>query len=135
MTNLTSVKTIEIMVAEGGMPMLKLKGEGGRSLGYLTPFRGYCFQVSFTAEGNGDKGSTSVVGLGKLAYALKHMSEVCSLSSLYSSNGDSLNLVFGDLAELAIYKSGSILDLEEYADYTIFNTFVSDCVKYIREKI
>lgn len=36
---------------------------------YLSPFRGYCFQVSATLKGEGDCGSTNVVGLGNIIHA------------------------------------------------------------------
>lgn len=50
------------------IPVVKLKleledGAIDEGVGFLTPFRGYCFRVSNTFEGQGDMGSTAVVGL------------------------------------------------------------------------
>lgn len=56
--NGTSIPTIEIIDP-------KLEGDN-QVVGYLHPFRGYKFQVSGTAEGSMDLGSTRVIGLGHL---------------------------------------------------------------------
>ena len=54
----TSIPTIEIID-----PKLESDNE---VVGYLQPFRGYKFQVSGTAKGSMDLGSTRVIGLGHL---------------------------------------------------------------------
>ena len=51
-----------------GMPTLMIKtGDKKIGTGYLHPFRAYSFQVSGTADGCGDCGSTSVMDLPSLA--------------------------------------------------------------------
>ena len=56
-----------------GMPVIEIIiPRGGDNtpdddrVGYLAPFRGYKFQVSATPDGQGDCGSTTVIGLGHL---------------------------------------------------------------------
>lgn len=68
----------ECEIKEGGIPVLRIdlverKGKEctliGKGLGWLSPFRGYAFQISGDEEGHGDLGATPVVGLGNLADA------------------------------------------------------------------
>lgn len=65
----------EIMFHECGMPILVIentvatsdrKGNPYYDKGYLSPFRKYCFQVSSDVEGNGDMGSSKVIGLNNV---------------------------------------------------------------------
>lgn len=60
-----NVRTITISEIRSyhGMPIAILVDESGEEVGYLSPFRKYSFQVSGTFEGQGDMGSTRVVGL------------------------------------------------------------------------
>ncbi len=51
-----------------GIPVLELVSDGN-TVGWLSPFRGYRFQVSATKEGEHDLGATEVIGL-------KHVVEV-----------------------------------------------------------
>ena len=73
-TNANEMVTFGTLTLEGhtGIPTLELK-VGDRSY-YLTPFRGYRFQVSGTKDGDGDHGSSPVIhykeNLGNLHYAL-----------------------------------------------------------------
>lgn len=72
----TEMKTIDFgaLTLEGrsGIPTLEIKC-GDRSY-YLTPFRGYRFQVSGSRDGDGDYGSSPVIhykeNLGGLHYAI-----------------------------------------------------------------
>ena len=72
----TEMKTIEFgnLTLEGrtGIPTLEIKC-GDRSY-YLTPFRGYRFQVSGSRDGDGDYGSSPVVhfkqNFGGMHYAI-----------------------------------------------------------------
>lgn len=57
-----------------GVPVLELnvvdfERKVNKSTVYLSPFRGYRFQVSGTFDGHGDYGSTEVVGLGNVLHA------------------------------------------------------------------
>ena len=66
--NIGDVKNFE------GVPVLELHVEDyerkvKRNTIYLSPFRGYRFQVSGSLDGNGDYGSTEVVGLGNVLNA------------------------------------------------------------------
>ena len=51
---------------KGYMPIGILTNSKGMEVGYLSPFRGYSFQVSATFEGHSDLGSTQVFGLNNL---------------------------------------------------------------------
>lgn len=50
------------------IPHLKITvtTESGEEIGYLTPYRGYCFQVSSELHGGGDLGSTITMDLRSL---------------------------------------------------------------------
>lgn len=48
-----------------GIPVLQVTQEDGK-IGFLAPFRGYCFQVSGSIDGIRDLGASTVVGLGNL---------------------------------------------------------------------
>ena len=52
----------ELKMYENFMPVLEIK-VNDKVVGYLSPFRGYRFQVSGTFDGEGDYGSSEVVGL------------------------------------------------------------------------
>lgn len=60
------VKLTSIRYYKGYMPIGILTNSKGREVGYLSPFRGYSFQVSADFEGHGDFGSTQVFGLNNL---------------------------------------------------------------------
>ena len=63
------MKISEVIFGEQKMPVSVLKDEQGEAVGYLTPFRGYSFQVSGSLEGAGDLGSSQVIGLGNILHA------------------------------------------------------------------
>ena len=52
----------ELRMYENFMPVLEIK-VNDKVVGYLSPFRGSRFQVSGTFDGQGDYGSSEVVGL------------------------------------------------------------------------
>ena len=83
--------SLEDMTAEANFPTLRVGLSDGKTLGYLTPFRGYRFQVSGNIKGESDIGSTTV----------------CALKDLTSG-------MMGDLAELAVYKAaGNYTDIRQ----------------------
>lgn len=73
---------------------------------WLTPFRGYAFQVSGTINGEGDLGSTPVVGLGNIINAFAtYTGNPGSRSSIYASNfklSDLPRPIFAAMAKAAI---------------------------------
>lgn len=88
------------------MPIVEVICDGGRyEKGYLTPFRGYRFQVSGTKDGQGDCGSSQVVGLGNIVRTLEKCEPIGKeATSIYASNTYVLNGVLEDLALLALAK-------------------------------
>lgn len=73
---------------------------------WLTPFRGYKFQVSATINGEDDLGSTLVVGLGNIIEAMNaYPGNPTSKSSIYASNykmPDITHQIFDAMAKSAI---------------------------------
>ena len=109
-------------IVNNEMPILKITkddGDGFRRVGYLSPFRGYRFQVSGTINGSGDYGSSSVVGLAKVLYAdyTSDRDGTFGYQSNYYDTGAELLCI---LAEDAIHKFGagiSICDRSTFAEY------------------
>ena len=142
-----------VNVEEGKMPVLKVdaileKGEyvndGGRSLtfvakeeeetviirsGYLSPFRGYKFQVSGTEDGDWDLGSSKVIGLANIDYFRKG-----SGFSPYASNADRYDAI------IELFKGQAMLALNEFYGAKItrkeiktLDDFCEECVDYINK--
>ena len=66
-TNMVRNVSFGNLVMKGnGFPCLEVKIEGFEHTYYLSPFRGYKFQVSGTVDGSGDYGSTDAFGLGNI---------------------------------------------------------------------
>ena len=63
------------------MPQLEVMF-GGTVVGYLTPFRHYCFQVSDTIDGDGDMGSSPIVRLDEVVYYLEDGTDKAVLKGL-----------------------------------------------------
>lgn len=71
-----SIKEIKFYNENIKMPIGILTDENGEEVGYLSPFRNYCFQVSGTFDGQMDLGSSKVIGLGNVWNAKKSRSEI-----------------------------------------------------------
>lgn len=63
------------------MPQLEVM-LNGTTVGYLSPFRHYCFQVSDTIDGDGDMGSSPVVRLDEVVYYLEDGTDKAVLKGL-----------------------------------------------------
>ena len=64
--NVETITLSSIRYYKGYMPIGILTNDDGMEVGYLSPFRGYSFQVSATFEGHSNLGSTQVFGLNNL---------------------------------------------------------------------
>lgn len=64
--NVVVIRLDDIKMHESGIPVGILTDDDGVEVGYLTPFRGYSFQVSNTFNGQGSAGTTPVFGLNRL---------------------------------------------------------------------
>lgn len=112
-----------------GIPVLKL-AEGK----FLSPFRGYSFQVSGDEEGHGDRGSSKVLGLGNVIQTKLVRGQLNS--SLYASNLASDELpreIFRLMALDAIFQSNFRKEDFEYQDWWVFETFIDDCVTWVEK--
>ena len=65
LVNLIDINNGEF-VEGASIPTLKILDEEGNVRGYLQPFRGYRFQVSGSVKGDGDHGSSEVLGLANI---------------------------------------------------------------------
>lgn len=111
-------------IVNDNMPILKITkdnndGSDFRRVGYLSPFRGYRFQVSGTIDGSGDYGSSSVVGLAKVLYAdyTSDRDGTFGYQSNYSDTGAEILCI---LAESAIHEFNSYIPVSErstFAEY------------------
>ena len=70
--NSTSIKVQTLVLGKttfegySRIPVVALVNGEGREVGYLSPFRGYSFQVSGDRDGQGDLGSSQVIGLNNI---------------------------------------------------------------------
>jgi len=112
-----------------GVPTLEITLPDGRT-GYLAPFRGYCFQVSKSLEGEYDLGSTSVVGLGNFIGVQRTPNSL----SIYSSNGAPLKGVLADLATLAVIRwAGQNGEEELWANGPEFEEYIDRVISWLRD--
>ena len=104
----------DIAFDDTGMPVMAVPAviRGHETVGYLTPFRAYRFQVSGNFKGEGDYGSTPVMNLKRYANA-EDDRVLCSL------------------AELAIYKAGG--GHLGHRETAILDTFVSLCISFLKQ--
>ena len=91
----------DIAFSDHGMPVMAvpIHWHGKATIGYLSPFRGYRFQVSANFEGQGDCGSTIVTDLKS-----------------YADAGDDAVLMM--MAENAIYRANYYTTEEDEKIYT-----------------
>ena len=133
-------KSLEIVYVDG-MPMMKIpcidmwKDEEVEHNYYLSPFRGYCFQISGNAEGVGDYASTPVVGLGNVIRACRGYHRTPSSSSIYASNFSSLERgIFDSLVNACIdkFEISSDNSFMEFSNtMSILPEFIQASIDYI----
>lgn len=136
----------------GKMPVLEiiitfdLDGETEEVTNYLSPFRGYAFQVSTELTGGADLGSTEVVGL-------KHATNIATgVGAGWSSNCSQVEIAKRQLAALATvainhrsYYGNQVIEIPRidyygrgaarqiFSEMKTFSEFIDDCWKYIEE--
>lgn len=122
------------------MPQMKITVNdnisGRTRIGYLTPFRGYRFQVSGDMNGGGDYGSSEVVGLARILLADYGTAEDKMGTWGYQTNVPIFNTgvyVLEALAEVAIAKfANGERGLKEQITLT---KFIELCSAYIAHKV
>ena len=129
-------------VYANGSEMPQLKIVCGEDEYYLSPFRGYAFQVSNTINGVGSVGCSEVVGLGNIVKACDGYVGTASNSSIYAANVSLTKGYFSALCDVAIAKSGIEIPLffdgidgELIATGEIINDFVEECISYVRKLV
>ena len=107
----------EITFTENGMPILCVEAnrDGENRIGYLTPFRGYRFQVSGTIDGKWDLGASDVA---TDMYQLAHMGEL----------GFKCLRAFCDTA---LHKFGAKVSIDNTATY---DAYLCLCADYLRKR-
>ena len=136
-----TAKSLEIVTSEDGFPQLRIpcidiwKDEEVEHDYYLSPFRGYCFQISGDENGNGDYASTPVIGLGNVISACRAYHRPASSSSIYSSNFYSLERgIFDSLVNACIDKfecSSENSFMEFRNTMSILPEFIQASIDYI----
>ena len=132
-------KNLEIITSTDGFPQLRIPcididGYGNKKEHdyYLSPFRGYRFQISGNERGGYDYASTPVIGLGNVVRACRGYEAPGSRSSIYSSNFNSL--VEG-IFEMAIDSCLSKFNADNMFLYknmgTIMPEFTQRCIDYV----
>ena len=123
-----------LRVPEGRIPQMKitLLDEEGNQIrkGYLTPFRGYRFQVSGNAEGVGDYGSTYVMDLRALMqclakpYQASDVLEMMANQAIYEHIKNTLNIGEGKI-------NAKCIDFYSIANSDTMGKFVEECMKWL----
>ena len=140
-TKFNTEKNLEIVVSEDGFPQLRIpcidswKDEEVEHDYYLSPFRGYCFQISSNADGVGDCASTPVIGLGNVIKACRGYHRTPSSSSIYASNFSSLERgIFDSLVNACIdkFERGCDNSFMEFSNtMKILPEFIQASIDYI----
>ena len=131
----------ELRMYENFMPVLEIK-VNDKVVGYLAPFRGYRFQVSGTFDGEGDYGSSEVVGLKN---AILKSTGTSDESLYYRSNCNthdtSIEMLLG-LATIAVAKfcrnrNYIMPDINLYCwkDKHVLNDFLEACYNMLDNNI
>lgn len=122
------------IVKDVGVPVISLLDDTTKKpIGYLSPFRGYKFQVSRTSDGSCDLGSSRVIGLGNCIVTTR-----CNDGYMFRSNenADGQTMVLlGAMATVAISdfacNRGYIVpNCDPYHDPE-FKRFIELCKDYI----
>ena len=102
---------------------------------FLQPFRGYRFQISGSAKGSGDYGSSTVVGLANVLRLEQHNPPTESRSSIYASNVvDLIDEYFNLLIEQAMHDWGWDHVRTHYY-CSILPAFVKQVRNWVQEEI
>ena len=131
----------ELRMYENFMPVLEIK-VNDKVVGYLSPFRGYRFQVSGTFDGEGDYGSSEVIGLKN---AILKSTGTSDDSLYYRSNCNahdtSIEMLLG-LATIAVAKfcrnrNYIMPDINLYCwkDKHVLNDFLEACYNMLDNNI
>jgi hypothetical protein len=125
---------------KNGLPVLSVvEEETNKTIGYLTPFRGYRFQISETIKGEGDMASSEVIGFGNIVTVCKNPIKRTSLyNSIYASNSESLTegILHAFLMECFYRFSANRYGMDSYIelDYKtqeLIHKFLKDTIAYI----
>ena len=119
---------------EGSIPRMKITltdAEGKKvAKGYLSPFRGYRFQVSGNAKGIGDYGSTKVMDLKDLImrsakpYQASDLLGMMAEHAVYEYIKITLNLLEGEVV-------ASCIDYFSIANSDTMGKFIEESMKWI----
>ena len=97
------------VVMKNGFPTIQVRPEGNTEWKYLSPFRGYAFQVS--GENGGDYGASQVIGLKNLVDSY-HNTANGRNSSMYCSNLSDESSVKYLMSQLAFVAVSRYADME-----------------------
>jgi hypothetical protein len=132
----------KLLQSEKGMPMLEvcLSDDKWTGIAYLSPFRGYRFQISETFDGQGDLASTPVLGLANIILATENYVRLDSNSSIYAFNssyqeGSAAKDIFTAMAIQCIADLASRHDAVANLDYSsmkIIDEFIGKCYDYLK---
>ena len=139
-------KELELVFTGGNFPQLKIpcieyeEGKQEREHDYyLSPYRGYRFQVSGDERGGGSYAATPVVGLGNVVLALSNYKAPVSNYSIYANNFTSLiEGIFESFIDSCIDKFESTCDnsFNSFNNaYKILPEFTRASIKYVSDRV
>lgn len=137
------------IILDKQIPMMEIVGKDDKVLGYLAPFRGYRFQVMGNQQGEGDYGSSPVLGLGNIVLALKNYqrpeetgkchTSLFSTNSNYA-NGEAACQVMYSIAMDALYQFMSHRPIDSGMDWDFnsqlkLRTFIGHVYNFLAEQL
>ena len=133
-------ENLEIVYGNENFPQLRIPcldidgfGDIQKHDYYLSPFRGYRFQISGNDRGGYDYASTPVVGLGNVVRACRgYEAPAGSRSSIYAMNSSSLmEGIFEMAIDACLSKFGCENSFIYRNVYEIMPEFTQACISYI----
>lgn len=122
------------------MPKMKITiigntANGRICKGYLSPFRGYRFQVSINKNGDGDLGSSEVLGLARILFADYTIPDDKADAWGYQTNfnDDTGIMLLQCMANDAIRKFSC--GERSVSDKETLRKFIEICANYIAQKV
>ena len=131
---ISKAQEISIVHTESGMPTLKIIVENDRDF-YLSPFRGYSFQVSGTLSGSCDYGSSEVIGLANVVKAFSDYQKPKSNLSIYAQNSDPTMIIFRSLINDALRKASIIVPIKVGDKFRqdIIDEFINEVIDWLHK--
>ena len=134
-------ENLEIIYTGENFPQMKIPCivEGREHCFYLSPYRGYRFQVSGDERGSGSYAATPVIGLGNIILGLCNYKAPMSNYSIYANNFETIiEGIFESLIDSCIDKFESTCEnsFNSFKNaYKILPEFTQASIRYVSDRV